>query len=1115
MKQFRKRVLLLVCFSIYLSLFAQYSGGNGSSDNPYLISNLSDLYYLGLTPNDYSKEFIMTEDLDLADRDLSQALIAGHNPTQTEYNGTPFTGVFDGDDHTISNMKILADVSNTNANYIGLFGMIQAGTVKNLTLKDCKAEGNQYIGGICGFNDSGFILNCHVKVNSINSNTEAGGICGKNYRGTIHQCFSEGYTDFSVENFARGGIAGWNQEGFIKECSSELFLAIGSNIAPVNPCCMGGITGINDGLIENCIYQASVTSYLGVSGGITGINTGIIDKCLALNGGMTYENASAGGIAGIDTYEGKTGTTTASFWDTDLPFQENLGNAGGGTGLTTQELQIITPYAAAGWDFTFNSEDGTDDIFRFSEGYYPWFTWMNKTVITIYNITPGNYGQFKWDVGFVMDLTASHDPNAYEFIKWKIEPESLSSCVADLNAENTTITFPIEDISIKGIYRVKTPQMSVNSTDLIFCGLFDSGMIQNTPFTIKETSDGKKMEVQFYGDLDLTSMENMEGTGTRGISLNCMNNVIIPENMLFQFNSEGSLPGPGGGAGGTEVNGGAGGEGVTSARSYGGSGGDGGRTYTTEAAFPGDDGNYGSQYAGTGNNGEAGTQGNPGLIGINNHTTIAAEAGAPGAHGTGGSAGTRGAYGTGGATQASVFESAQHGNPGGNGTVGGNGGDAIQPAPGANGPSGTNSVIGLEISGGNGGGSGTGGSGGGSGGSGGTGGSGGGGGGGGAALVYTFFPIPVALDYLLGGDGGNGGNGGNGGTGGNGGNGGKSGAGGAGGGAFELCAAGKIQIADSVQFQATGSNGSMGETGTPGTEGESGRTGVNGVAGENGQSGGAYFSGTGGAGGNGAQGGNGGSGINGAQGGNGGGGSGGTIKLFASVIQAGSVSVNTSGGSGTNPGGDGRFIYACNTDQVFDGTIINAQAENFGGPKADNPFINGSGNQPVQTPIIPDLKTGAEIYGFLNNINVQNSYFSSIKENAPANSAAALYRPTIGPEGYQDNYPGYNLLLLINLTNGSLQNPKLGIDLDASSASFLKPIMEKGYTLNSALEIAAVQAYEVYVTLIPESSTIVNAEITTAIETFTISETLAVDTPVYLGTQTQTNTWAEQWQCFE
>jgi hypothetical protein len=99
-----------------------YSGGDGSPESPYQIANKADLLALGADTDNYDKCFILTADINLAGETFTTAVI---NST----TDTPFTGIFDGNGHKISNLSI----EGAGNSYVGLFGYLgPAGQIINL-----------------------------------------------------------------------------------------------------------------------------------------------------------------------------------------------------------------------------------------------------------------------------------------------------------------------------------------------------------------------------------------------------------------------------------------------------------------------------------------------------------------------------------------------------------------------------------------------------------------------------------------------------------------------------------------------------------------------------------------------------------------------------------------------------------------------------------------------------------------------------------------------------------------------------------------------------------------------------------------------------------------------
>ena len=124
-------VFLMTLGLACLPCHAQYAGGSGTPEDPYQIATAQDLLELGDEPNDYDKHFILTADIDLSEYAFNQAVIAWDTEPNTEYfQGTEFSGSFDGKGYAISNLRVTGDAC------LGLFGKIESqGEVSNLGLE--------------------------------------------------------------------------------------------------------------------------------------------------------------------------------------------------------------------------------------------------------------------------------------------------------------------------------------------------------------------------------------------------------------------------------------------------------------------------------------------------------------------------------------------------------------------------------------------------------------------------------------------------------------------------------------------------------------------------------------------------------------------------------------------------------------------------------------------------------------------------------------------------------------------------------------------------------------------------------------------------------------------
>ena len=232
----------------------QYDGGHGTQISPYQIRTARQLIYLANHTEDYSKHFILTADIDLTGYSFTAALIAMDIDPDRNWDGAAFTGTFNGDGHTISNLVI------DGASYLGLFGYIDGGSVTNLTLENVDISGTgESVGGMCGKNDDGSITNCCSISTVTNTGRFTSGLCGWN-RGHITNCYSAGVV--TSNGYFVGGLCGANSS-FITNCYSISTVANTDDYT-------GGLCGANEGQIINCYSAGAVTSSGDAVGGLCG-----------------------------------------------------------------------------------------------------------------------------------------------------------------------------------------------------------------------------------------------------------------------------------------------------------------------------------------------------------------------------------------------------------------------------------------------------------------------------------------------------------------------------------------------------------------------------------------------------------------------------------------------------------------------------------------------------------------------------------------------------------------------------------------------------------------------------------------------------------------------------
>ncbi len=341
----------------------RYGGGTGEPNAPYLLYTAEHLNALGAEPNDYDKHFQLMADIDLSEYTYDRAVIA---PDVNDYGywfqGTPFTGVLDGGDHTISHLTIsgkcwlglfgtlgseakisdlgleAVDVTGTGIGIGGLAGR-NSGTITS-SYSTGSVIGEDGVGGLAGVNDgkTAYIAACHSSA-SVSGVSAVGGLAGRNDWGTISASRSTGA---AAGTWAIGGLVG--------ACDSGEIIASYSSSPAEGPLGAGGLVGDLDCSFLDNFDPSSVV------------------HCYA-TGAVSGDDGWVGGLVGVRCLAGPI----HGFWDIETSGQTT---SDGGEGLTTAQMQTAETFLDAGWDFMGETDNGTDDIWWILEEQgYPRLRW--------------------------------------------------------------------------------------------------------------------------------------------------------------------------------------------------------------------------------------------------------------------------------------------------------------------------------------------------------------------------------------------------------------------------------------------------------------------------------------------------------------------------------------------------------------------------------------------------------------------------------------------------------------------------------------------------------------------------------------------------------------------
>lgn len=172
--------------------------GSGTANDPYLIFNPIHLYNVRNFTGYSDVYFKLMSDIDLSE------FIADNSPTEgwepIGLASSPFMGHFDGNNHTISGIKI-----NRAMNNVGLFSCLSGAEIKNLIITGSTVEGNSRIGSIAGVSKNSTITGVTAQLN-VKGSEFSGGMIGVSQAGdTLENCAFNG--DVQCQSDYTGGFS--------------------------------------------------------------------------------------------------------------------------------------------------------------------------------------------------------------------------------------------------------------------------------------------------------------------------------------------------------------------------------------------------------------------------------------------------------------------------------------------------------------------------------------------------------------------------------------------------------------------------------------------------------------------------------------------------------------------------------------------------------------------------------------------------------------------------------------------------------------------------------------------------------------------------------------------
>jgi hypothetical protein len=460
-----------VIFILAGSVFAQFSGGDGSAEHPYQIATLADLNFLGtLGDSTTGKYFKQTSNIDASSTDPAHGG-SGFTPIN-------FYGTYDGQGKTISGLYI----NIANGVCVGLFGSANTAIIKNLGLVEANVSAGFNVGALVGMAQNSAIKNCY-STGSVSGGYVVGGLVGALY-GTmsgmaspIDSCFSSAGICMISQALPLyghvGGLVGETNAPVISDSYSKGSI----NCSSFTGNYVGGLLGEGIGTtLMNCYSTGNITG--GSMNYIGGIEGGSDEVCFL---SYCYSTGSISGgtnTGGLVAYH--CAPAVNCFWDvttSGIGSDGSTSGSAGGTGLNSTHMKNQSTYTD--WDFATPiwkidaSKNNGYPYLKWSENVDPAmpveltsFTAQindNKIVLNWQTATEVNNYGFEiqkslvishqslgnWEkVGFVQGSGNSNSPKEYSF--------------TDENPTAGKIQYRLKQIDIDGNYKYYSTIAEVN-----------------------------------------------------------------------------------------------------------------------------------------------------------------------------------------------------------------------------------------------------------------------------------------------------------------------------------------------------------------------------------------------------------------------------------------------------------------------------------------------------------------------------------------------------------------------------------------------------------------------------------------------------------------------------
>lgn len=376
--------LLFVLSSVFVWIPTASAAPGDTPEDPIIITDCLQLQAIDENQANYSKNYALGSDIDCSDTANWNGW-KGFNPIAS--NDEPFTGTFNGNHHTITNLTI--NRANDTSGYqaeddeesVGLFAWTQNADIRNLNIDTSKVKGYAYVGGIVGWAETTTLTNVSFNATVADNSCDPGhcvwaryGYAGGGLVGMLHSSeIINGVTGGPVKGSGNtiGGLVGqMGNNSSIASSSSSSSIDGGNELGGAVGWMLGGT--LDDvhasGSIDANDDESLKNGY--AAGGLVGAMEGTASVAYSsATGSVHADYEAAGGLVGVKRDSGsitnsyaRGNVTQSDGWTTGGKVGGLIGELYGGTINRTYSSGSVTGEYNVGGLIGFTANGGSVEV---------------------------------------------------------------------------------------------------------------------------------------------------------------------------------------------------------------------------------------------------------------------------------------------------------------------------------------------------------------------------------------------------------------------------------------------------------------------------------------------------------------------------------------------------------------------------------------------------------------------------------------------------------------------------------------------------------------------------------------------------------------------------------